>query len=131
MSDDRNEALRLADAARIAELEQALDRLQGNYLIAFERGRIAGIAELEARVHTCGPTCSKAGCINRRLTEERDQLRAEVERLKPDAERWEYALNSEEFAVCEWVTVFGNPCWVPISEESAIDAARTTHKETE
>jgi len=62
---------------------------------------------------------------------ERDQLRAEVERLKPNAERWEYALNSEEFAVCEWGTVFGEPCWVPISEESAIDAARTTHKETE
>ena len=36
------------------------------------------IAELEARVHTCGPTCSKAGCINRRVTAERDQLRAEV-----------------------------------------------------
>lgn len=40
------------------------------------------IAELEARVHTCGPTCSKAGCINRRVTAERDQLRAEVERLR-------------------------------------------------
>ena len=40
------------------------------------------IAELEARVHTCGPTCSKAGCINRRLAAERDQLRAEVERLR-------------------------------------------------
>lgn len=37
------------------------------------------IAELEARVHTCGPTCSKAGCINRRVTAERDQLRAEVQ----------------------------------------------------
>lgn len=39
----------------------------------------ARIAELESRVHTCGPTCSKAGCINRRVTAERDQLRAEVQ----------------------------------------------------
>ena len=42
------------------------------------------IADLEARVHTCGPTCSKAGCINRRVTAERDQLRAEVERLRAE-----------------------------------------------
>lgn len=48
------------------------------------------IAELEARVHTCGPTCSKAGCINRRLTSERDTLRAEVERLRVDAERYQW-----------------------------------------
>lgn len=64
-----------------------------------------------------------------RVESERDQLRAEVERLRPNAERWEYALNSEEFAICQWGSVFGELCWVPISEESAIDAART-HKET-
>lgn len=46
------------------------------------------IAELEARVHTCGPTCSKAGCINRRVTAERDQLRAEVERTSNNRDMW-------------------------------------------
>lgn len=129
MSDDRNEALRLADAARIAELEQALDRLQGNYLIAFERGRIAGIAELEARVHTCGPTCSKAGCINRRVTAERDQLRAEVERLKPNAERWEWIADGSNFD--DSFALLTDPKLTTYELTRAVDAARTTHKETE
>lgn len=145
MSADRNEALRLADAARIAELEQALDRLQGNYLIAFERGRIAGIAEMESRVHTCGPACSKAGCINRRLTEERDQLRAEVERLRADAERWHVANLTAETAwkhpdhrSQEENTAFSAyRCAVEdgLNFEGAVDAAvdaiaaRTTHKD--
>ena len=137
MSDDRNEALRLAEFAEQISNEGPMihtmswTQLAGTFhmLAALLRQQAERIAELEARVHTCGPTCSKAGCINRRVTAERDQLRAEVERLKPNAERWEYALNSEELAVCEWGTVFGEPCWVPISEESAIDAARTTHKD--
>lgn len=49
---------------------------------ALLRSQAARIAELESRVHTCGPTCSKAGCINRRLTAERDALRAELARMR-------------------------------------------------
>jgi hypothetical protein len=30
--------------------------------------------KLRDRIHTCGPDCSKAGCVNRRLREERDAL---------------------------------------------------------
>jgi hypothetical protein len=29
---------------------------------------------LRDQLHTCGPDCSKAGCVNRRLREERDAL---------------------------------------------------------
>ena len=81
-----NEALRLADAARIAELEQELDRLQGNYLIAFERGRIAGIAELEKEALAKPFAPDWAGYRQgledgkREGQAERDRLRAEVER---------------------------------------------------
>lgn len=104
------------------------------------------IAELEARVHTCGPTCSKAGCINRRLTTERDQLRAEVERLRADAERWHVANLTAETAwkhpdhrSQEENTAFSAyRCAVEdgLNFEGAVDAAvaaidqaRTTHKD--
>ena len=80
------------------------------------------IAELEARVHTCGPTCSKAGCINRRVTAERDQLRAEVE-------RYHHLRNGQG-----WPAVFAShDAPEPIRGDeldTAIDAA-STHKETE
>ena len=88
MTADRNEALRLADAARIAELEQSLNRLQGNYLIAFERGRIAGIAELEKEALAKPFAPDWAGYRQgledgkREGQAERDQLRAEVEALR-------------------------------------------------
>ena len=36
---------------------------------------------LRDQIHTCGPTCSKAGCVNRRLSDEIEQLRADAERL--------------------------------------------------
>lgn len=40
-----------------------------------------------------------------------------------DAERWRYALESDDFAVCKWETIFGEEGWFPISETSEIDAA--------
>lgn len=94
------------------------------------------IAELEARVHTCGPTCSKAGCINRRVTAERDQLRAEVERLRPNAERWEWLRDNHEseWAICEWQDDpdglgYYRDARASHIVDADIDAART-HKET-
>lgn len=80
---DHNEAMRLADACKHGWLENVdPDKCSLDDLLALLRKQAERIAELEARVHTCGPTCSKAGCINRRLTAERDTLRAEVERLR-------------------------------------------------
>ena len=71
-----NEALGLADS--IHAMNNAAYMTAIANLNERNRKQAERIAELEARVHTCGPTCSKAGCINRRVTAERDQLRAEV-----------------------------------------------------
>lgn len=89
---DHNEAMRLAEwlKARQSHLGSSREscwdgeqRCWDNYdqAAALLRKQAERIAELEARVHTCGPTCSKAGCINRRIAAERDTLRAEVERM--------------------------------------------------
>ena len=80
---EHNEAMKLADACKHGWLENVdPDKCSLDDLLALLRKQAERIAELEARVHTCGPTCSKAGCINRRLTAERDTLRAEVERYR-------------------------------------------------
>lgn len=119
MSADRNEALRLADA-----LVKAYPHIYTGLApsaAALLCQQAERIAELEARVHTCGPTCSKAGCINRRLTEERDQLRAEVE-------RYHHLRNGQS-----WPAVFAShDAPEPLRGEdldAAIDHARTTHKD--
>lgn len=137
-----NEALRLADAARIAELEQALDRLHGNYLIAFERGRIAGIAELEKEALAKPFAPDWAGYRQgledgkREGQAERDQLLAEVERLRPNAERYEWLRDNleSEWAICEWQDDpdglgYYRDARASHIVDAAIDAART-HKET-
>lgn len=36
---------------------------------------------MQADIHSCHPNCARAGCVNERL-------RAEVEALRADAERW-------------------------------------------
>ena len=139
---DRNEAMRLADAARIAELEQALDRLQGNYLIAFERGRIAGIAELEKEALAKPFAPDWAGYRQgledgkREGQAERDQLRAEVERLRPNAERYEWLRDNleSEWAICEWQDDpdglgYYRDARASHIVDAAIDLART-HKDT-
>lgn len=74
-----NEALMLAEACKHGWLENTdPDKCGLDDLLALLRQQAERIAELESRVHTCGPTCSKAGCINRRITAERDQLRSEL-----------------------------------------------------
>ena len=124
---DRNEALRLAEPPNIDNLKKiaASDSTTAirNALLA----SIKWVQHLEQSLKFEQAASFRDQVAE--LTAERDQLRAEVERLKPNAERWEYAIQSEEFAVCQWDDVFGEPCWVPISEESAIDHARTTHKD--
>lgn len=125
MSADRNEALRLADA-----LVKAYPHIYTGLApsaAALLCQQAERIAELEARVHTCGPTCSKAGCINRRLTTERDQLRAEVERLRVDAERYQWLADCENFY--ESICLIANPRLTAHDLGAAIDHARTTHKD--
>ena len=59
----------------------------------------------------------------------RDQLRAEVERLKPNAERWEWIADGDNFD--EVFALLTDPKLTTYELTRAVDAARTTHKETE
>ena len=132
-----NEALRLADELDY-KWQRGLAPNDGEtrQAAALLRQQAERIAELEARVHTCGPTCSKAGCINRRLAAERDQLRAEVDRLRPNAERYEWLRDNleSEWAICEWQDDpdglgYYRDARASHIVDAAIDLART-HKET-
>ena len=42
---------------------------------------LAELERLRADIHSCGPTCTRAGCVAARLREERDQLRKDVAAL--------------------------------------------------
>lgn len=67
---------------------------------------------------------------------ERDQLRAEVERLRPNAERYEWLRDNleSEWAICEWQDDpdglgYYRDARAPEFVDATIDQARTTHKE--
>lgn len=67
---------------------------------------------------------------------ERDQLRAEVERLRPNAERYEWLRDNleSEWAICEWQDDpdglgYYRDARAPEVVDAAIDNART-HKDT-
>lgn len=124
---DNSEAMRLATYLDSFYVSEDVSALKARQIAALIRQQAERIAELEARVHTCGPTCSKAGCINRRVTAERDQLRAEVERLKPNAERWEWIADGDNFD--ESFALLTDPKLTTYELTRAVDAART-HKET-
>lgn len=106
MSTDRNEALRLAD-------ELAGDQLYG----------------LQRRCR------DEAAALLRQQAEQIDQLRAEVERLRPNAERYVYlrdvhhSLVPHDSLIGFWV--FSRPTATALAFDESIDHARTTHKETE
>lgn len=91
---------------------------------ALLRSQAARIAELESRVHTCGPTCSKAGCINRRLAAEVEALRAELDAHRLYARQLCKAIDAAtDFAG----TVAGGASWwddVWAKHHSALDRAR-------
>lgn len=61
------------------------------------------------------------------LTTERDQLRAEVERLNPNAERWEWTADGNNFD--EVFALLTDPKLTTYELTRAVDAART-RKET-
>ena len=71
-----------------------------------------------------------------RIEAERDQLRAEVERLRVDAERyvWLRDNHESEWAICEWQDDpdglgYYRDARAPEFVDAAIDHARTTHKD--
>jgi len=73
-----------------------------------------------------------------RQAEQLAQLRAEVERLRPNAERYEWLRDNHEsdWAICEWQDDpdglgYYRDARASHIVDAAIDAARTTHKETE
>jgi hypothetical protein len=55
----------------------------------------AELERLRSAVHSCGPTCDKAGCVNARLTQELERLRAQVASLSREAWTWSKALESQ------------------------------------
>lgn len=87
--------------------------------------------------------CNEAAALLRQLSAERDQLRAEVERLRADGERLDWIEHQylEDLVMglavdCEhdgqyYVSGDDNKTGYGDSLRDAIDAARTTHKETE
>lgn len=110
---DRNEALRLADS--IHEMNNAAYMTAIANLNEKVRQQAERIAELEG---------------------ERDQLRAEVERLKPNAERYRWLRDNleSEWAICEWQDDpdglgYYRDARAPEFVDAAIDHARTTHKD--
>jgi len=144
---DRNEALRLADALDAEVVRTVQLDVTHSQAAALLRQQAERIAELEVAraIDTFGHNVM-AGRAQlqmvrlesrlQSLTAERDQLRAEVERLMVDAERLDHI---EKHARCDpkmdgqhvwWPTKFNDALRGP-TLRAAIDAARTSHKETE
>lgn len=71
----------LVDAAEHGAHE--IDRLRRDLAdITIERDILRrDNANMRASVHTCGPTCSMAGCVNARLQEQLDECGVEAVRL--------------------------------------------------
>ena len=71
------------------------------------------------------------------LEAERDKLRAEVERLRPNAMRYEFLRDdiNSDWAICEWShdepdgLGYYRDARAPEFVDAAIDQARTTHKD--
>ena len=136
-------------AERIAELEAERDNLHTTML--------AAAVEIQAHwgAHCDAEGYGPANLMHRlergiaslygydaktlqRVETERDQLRAEVERLRPNAERYEWLRDNHEsdWAICEWQDEpdglgYYRDARASHIVDAAIDAARTTHKETE
>lgn len=158
---DNSEAMRLADyargdeyqraaedavdlirqqAERIAELEAERDNLHTTMLAAAVAIQAHWDAHCDAEGY--GPSHLmhrlERGIASRydydaatlqRVETERDQLRAEVERLNPNAERWEWTADGNNFD--EVFALLTDPKLTTYELTRAVDAARTTHKETE
>lgn len=128
---DRNEALRLAEW--LAANYEADEIDQAAALLRQQADRIAEIekegAELFGKVFSLGYELGQ-------MEDQRDQLRAEVERLRADAERYRWLRDNleSEWAICEWQDDpdglgYYRDARAPEFVDAAIDHARTTHKD--
>lgn len=135
MSTDHNEAMRLADELAGDQL-YGLQRRCRDEAAALLRQQAELIAELQS-AHDVAVE------IAAQYAAERDRLREEAERLSADGERYRYLRDrSPREVLCNNGPSAG--CWIDCEDEhselilltgddadAAIDAARTTHKETE
>lgn len=158
---DNSEAMRLADYARGDEYQRAAEdavdliRQQSERIAELEAERdnlhatmFAAAVEIQAHwdahcdAEGYGPSHLmhrlERGIASRysydaktlqRVETERDQLREEVERLNPNAERWEWTADGNNFD--EVFALLTDPKLTTYELTRAVDAARTTHKETE
>lgn len=136
-ADDAVDLIR-QQAARIAELEAERDNLHTTMF--------AAAVEIQAHwdAHCDAEGYGPANLMHRlergiaslygydaktlqRVETERDQLRAEVERLRPNAERWEWIADGDNFD--ESFALLTDPKLTTYELTRAVDAART-HKET-
>lgn len=105
-------------------------------------GKAERIASLEAERFsrdvdpTFAPLASNLAEKLAQVEAERDQLRAEVERLGADAERYRWLRDNleSEWAICEWQDDpdglgYYRDARAPEFVDAAIDHARTTHKD--
>lgn len=158
---DNSEAMRLADYARGDEYQRAAEdavdliRQQSERIaeLAAERDNLhatmfAAAVEIQAHwdAHCDAEGYGPSHLMHRlergiaslygydaatlqRVETERDQLREEVERLNPNAERWEWTADGNNFD--EVFALLTDPKLTTYELTRAVDAARTTHKETE
>lgn len=138
-ADDAVDLLR-KQSARIAELEAERDNLHATMFAAAVAIQAHWDAHCDAEGY--GPSHLmhrlERGIASRydydaatlqRVETERDQLREEVERLNPNAERWEWTADGNNFD--EVFALLTDPKLTTYELTRAVDAARTTHKETE
>lgn len=158
---DNSEAMRLADYARGDEYQRAAEdavdliRQQSERIAELEAERdnlhatmFAAAVEIQAHwdAHCDAEGYGPSHLMHRlergiaslygydaatlqRVETERDQLREEVERLNPNAERWEWTADGNNFD--EVFALLTDPKLTTYELTRAVDAARTTHKETE
>ena len=157
---DNSEVMRLADYARGDEYQRAADdavdliRQQAERIAELEAERdnlhttmFAAAVEIHEHwdAHRDAEGYGPANLMHRlergiaslygydaktlqRVEADRDQLRAEVERLKPNAERWEWIADGDNFD--ESFALLTDPKLTTYELTRAVDAARTTHKDT-
>ena len=130
---DRNEALRLIE---IASGYTGLTVDEANQAAALLRQQAERIAELEGERGNLLETVAADTTMLFDLCAERDRLRAEVERLRVDAERYQWLRfeHQRHDPICHlsWKRNGDRSSseWVNTTDiDTALDHARTTHKD--
>lgn len=132
---DRNEALRLAEPPNIDNLKKIA---ASDSTTAIRNALLASIKWIQCLEQSL--KFEQAASFRNQVAElsaERDQLRAEVERLKPNADRYEWLRDDldSDWSICKWGDdpIYGagyyRPDHLPVVADAMIDHARTTHKD--